>query len=94
MAETGISPKKPYDQELLDLLRLTLIPGVGPCMREALLERFGTPAAVLAAAPSDLRAVKGVGPKLLDKIGRAKTEIDPLAVIEQCRQQGVGIISL
>ena len=56
------------DRELIDLLRLALIPGVGPKTRKRLLERFGTPAAVLAAAPSDLREIEGIGPKLMHKI--------------------------
>ena len=52
------------EEDLIDTLRLTLIPGVGPRMRQALLERFGSARAVLAAAPSELRSVSGVGPKL------------------------------
>jgi DNA processing protein len=81
------------DQELIDLLRLSLIPGIGPRMRMALLERFGSPAAVLAAAPHELRTVKGIGPKLLDKILQADSEGDARAMIESCRRQGIEILT-
>ncbi len=80
------------DQELVDTLRLSLISGVGPRTRMALLERFGSPAAVLAAPSSQLRAVKGIGPKLLEKILQANSEIDAQAVIDICRQHGIEIL--
>ncbi|MCL4195225.1 MAG: DNA-protecting protein DprA, partial [Thermoguttaceae bacterium] len=57
--------------ELVDILRLSMVAGVGPKMRHTLLQRFGTPAAVLAAAPSELRSVSGVGPKLMERITAA-----------------------
>jgi DNA processing protein len=59
----------------------------------ALLERFGSPAAVLAAAPGELRAVKGVGPKMLDKIHNADHEVDAPAVIGFCRQKSIDILT-
>jgi len=37
------------NDDLLDYLPLSLTPGIGPRMRTQLLERFGTPTAVLAA---------------------------------------------
>ena len=54
----------PVDPALLDLVRLALVPGVGPRIRQTLLERFGTAAAVLAAPAADLRQAPGVGAKL------------------------------
>ena len=39
-----------FADELVDNVRLSLVSGVGPLLRKALLERFGTPAAVLAAS--------------------------------------------
>ncbi len=81
MAEIGNHPQESADQELLDMLRLSLISGVGPRTRMAFLEQFGSPAAVLGAAPSRLRAVKGIGPKMLDKILKADDEVDAQAVI-------------
>ncbi len=80
-------------ESLADTLRLCLVSGVGPRLRRALLERFGTPAAVLAAAPSDLRTVPGIGAKLSTTISRAAIEIDVQREIELCRKQGIAIIS-
>ncbi|MBN2291770.1 MAG: DNA-processing protein DprA [Pirellulales bacterium] len=78
--------------ELLDSLRLSLIPGVGPRTRQALLERFGTSGAVLSAAPSSLREVPGVGPKLVGKITSAEQEVDPHREIEICRENNIKIL--
>ncbi len=83
---------EPLADELLASLRLSLIAGVGPRTRRALLERFGTSSAVLAAAPSDLREVYGVGPKLVEKIISSADEVDPLREIELCRTGGVQIL--
>ncbi|HVX15583.1 MAG TPA: DNA-processing protein DprA [Pirellulales bacterium] len=83
------------EQERDDLgqtLRLSLVPGVGPRLRQALLARFGSPAAIFAAAPSDLRAVQGIGTKLASAIRRAAEEIDVAAEMEFCRRQGVDIV--
>jgi DNA processing protein len=81
------------DQQLIDMLRLSLIPGVGPRTRIALLEQFGSPAGVLAAAPSQLRSVKGIGPKMLDRILKADDEVNVQEVIESCRQKGIDILT-
>lgn len=77
---------------LHDLLRLTMVSGVGPLTGRALLERFGTPGRVLDASVSMLRDVPGVGPKLAEKIARARRDFDPAAELELCRQKGVKII--
>ena len=80
------------DAELVHELRLSLIPGVGPRIRRALVERFGSPEAVLAAAPSQLRDVPGVGPKLAGKIAAAHREIDADAQLALCRQHQIAIL--
>ena len=81
------------DDDLVDTLRLSLISGVGPRIRKALLERFGTARAALAAAPSELRDVPGVGPKLTHKIAGADHEINVEAEIALCREQGIDILT-
>lgn len=80
-------------EELADALLLSLVSGVGPKTRQALLEQFDTPAAVLAAAPSELRSVPGVGPKLASAIVRARQEIDVAEEIELCRRRQVAIVA-
>ena len=77
----------------LAALRLALVPGVGPRTRQKLLAQFGTPEAVFEAAPSDLRAVERVGPKLCRAIAVAKDEIDVEAEIELCRGHGIEIVA-
>ncbi len=87
-----MNPHDDPSDELLDSLRLSLIPGVGPRTRRELLERFGTSTAVLAAAPSSLREVTGVGPKLVEKIASAEREVDPHREIELCRENDIKIL--
>lgn len=79
--------------ELVDTLRLSLISGVGPRIRKALLERFGSARAVLMAAPSELREVHGVGPKLTRSIAEADHAIDVEAEIALCREHGIDILT-
>jgi len=86
-------PPAPTDvvDALRDVLRLCLIPGVGPCTRRALLARFGSYAAALAASPEHLRQVPGIGPQLSDRIRRAG-EIDVDREIELCRTHQIDIL--
>ena len=81
------------DDALIQSLRLALIPGVGPRIRRALLDRFGSPESVFDAAPDELRTVPGVGPKLLRKIVAAPDEIDPESQIALCRENNVAIVT-
>ena len=81
------------DPALIASLRLTLVPGVGPLTRRELLRCFGTAEAVLAAAPSELRAVAGVGPTLAGRIVRAGEEVDAEALLALCRQQGLQLLT-
>jgi DNA processing protein len=79
--------------ELTHAVRLALIHGVGPRIRQALLERFGSAAAVLSAAPSELREVPGVGSKLMQNIVAAREGNDAEEEIAVCRSHGVGILT-
>ncbi|MFH1265789.1 MAG: helix-hairpin-helix domain-containing protein [Planctomycetota bacterium] len=54
-----------------DTAQLSRIPGLGPRSRQTLLQRFGSASAVFQTAPSEVRAVPGVGPKLARKIEEA-----------------------
>ena len=80
------------DEELVDAVRLSLVAGVGPRTWQTLIAQFGTAHAVLAAAPSELRSVSGIGPKLSRAIAAAKEEIDAEEQIALCRRQGVEIL--
>lgn len=92
MIESKADKSDDAQDDLLDTLRLSMISGVGPRVRMALMDRFGSARAVLAAAPSELRDVQGVGPKLMRKIAEADHKIDVQAEIELCRQRGIDII--
>jgi DNA processing protein len=80
--------------DLTHALRLSLVSGIGPRLRQSLLERFGTPAAIFAASHSELRSVPGIGSKLATAVQRATMEIDVAAEIEHCRRNRVEILPL
>ena len=88
------SLSQPIDGDpLADAVRLSLISGVGPRLRKALLEEFGTASAVLAAAPSDLRRVQGIGAELTRRIAVARHEIDVQAELDLCAANGITILA-
>ncbi len=93
MADNDSDPLDSSPDDLVDTLRLSMVSGVGPRIRKALLERFGTARAVLAAAPSELREVYGVGPKIVQNILAADHQIDVEAEIALCRQNGIDILT-
>ncbi len=80
------------DPTLVAILRLSLVAGVGPRTRLALLERFGTATAIFSATQSDVRAVPGVGVKLSRAIARATVEIDVEAELEICRENNIRLL--
>lgn len=58
------SPPDDIENKLLDVLRLNLVPGIGPRTYQLLLDRFKTPSGILRASVSELQEVQNVGPKL------------------------------
>ncbi len=80
-------------ETLADAVRLSLVSGVGPRLRKALLEEFGTASAALAAATADLRRVQGIGGELARRIAAAKDEIDVQAEFDLCAQHGIRILT-
>lgn len=81
------------DDTLADTLRLSLVPGIGPRLYKALVDHFGSPAAVLAAPASQLREVQGIGAKLSQTVARARSEIDVEAQLELARRHGVTLVA-
>ncbi|NLF73144.1 MAG: DNA-protecting protein DprA [Candidatus Anammoximicrobium sp.] len=92
MPQQLFSPEPDSRDALASDLRLALTPGVGPVTRRALLERFGSAEAVLAAPPSQLREVPGVGVKLARQIVAANDEIDVNKELQLCREHGITIL--
>ncbi|MEZ6090961.1 MAG: DNA-processing protein DprA [Pirellulaceae bacterium] len=80
------------DESLTDLLRLTLIPGIGPRTLTSLLEAFGTAGEALSASSHALQQVPGVGPKLVQAINASRKQIDVGAVVNQCETLGIDIV--
>jgi DNA processing protein len=80
------------DEQLLAELRLSLVPGVGPRIRGRLIERFGSASAALAAPPSELRQIEGVGPKILQHLVAAATSCEAEMELAACQANGVQIL--
>jgi DNA processing protein len=79
------------DPELIATLRLAFVPGIGPRLRRALLDRFGSARATLCAAPSQWREVPGLGPNVASRLAAAG-EIDIEAEIEHCQAHDIGFL--
>ena len=78
--------------DLLDLICLTMVPGVGPQTTRALLEHFRSAGRVLSATRAELREVANIGPKLAEKIAMARQECDAEAELALCRRLDVQVI--
>src|ERR1700749_3781559 len=88
-AETTDS--KDADSEFIDVLRLNLVPGLGPRTYQLLLERFGTPRGILDASVSQLQEVNNVGPKLAMSLVTHGTQSAALEELARTRQAGVSL---
>lgn len=74
-------------------VQLTCVPGVGPRLRQLLLERFGTPEAVFAARFDEILAVDRIGKEIAEAIFAMANDPTADGIIELCRSRDVGIIS-
>lgn len=77
------------EQRLLDALRLTLVPGIGPRTQAALSESFGSASGTLAASRNELLEVAGVGKKLADAIIKAGMSDEAGQELCRCRDAGI-----
>lgn len=91
---SSLLPPNEQSDQLSDSLRLSLVPGIGPRLRQLLLERFGSASAIFVASPAELRSVPGIGGKLAAAVSRANQEIDVAAEMEFCRKHQVKIVPL
>ncbi len=82
------------NQQLLDALRLSLVRGIGPRLQQELLQRFGSPGAVLAAPPDMLRAVPGIGPKVAAALFAARGDDAAENALARCRQRRVDLLTV
>lgn len=82
-----------FPVELVDSVRLSLVSGVGPLLRKALLARFGSATAVLAADKADLQSVEGVGPTIAARIVAADDEIDAEFELRLAAEHGIDVLT-
>ena len=87
-----MSDLTPTDQTLVDAVRLMLVSGIGPRLQQLLIARFGSPAAVFRATADELRAVDGIGPKILSAIGESRHSDAAEQEVARCRELGVDLL--
>jgi len=78
--------------DLIDALRLNLIPGIGPRLQQALEAAFGSPSAILRASLPELQQVDGIGPKLAAAIIEHRSPDAALREVERCRQGNIRLL--
>ena len=78
----------------LDLLALSLVPGLGPKLTALLLQHFGSAGQVRRASREQLQAVPKIGPKLAHSFYEALQRIDLRAELEQIAMHGIRLIPL
>lgn len=69
-----------------------MIDGIGPVRVRQLLDVFLEPAAILAASPSELRRVPGIGPETAASINSWEKSIDLKAELERIEKFGCHIV--
>jgi DNA processing protein len=84
----------PVSAELRDSLTLHLVPGLGPRLTAALLERFGSARAVLQASATELREVPYVGSRVADAIRAAASHNETDAELGLLERHGVRLCVL
>src|SRR5262245_66497843 len=82
----------PADSDLADLVALSLVPGLGPRLTQALIDRFGSAAAARRATPDQLESVPHIGAKLAHDFARVLREMNPQAEIERASGYGVRLV--
>jgi len=80
--------------ELRDLLALRLVPGLGPRLTAALLQRFGSAAAALQASRAQLCEVPHIGDKLAGDIFQAMQRVDVAAELDRLTAHQVRLLAL
>jgi DNA processing protein len=85
---------EPLLSETRDLLALHLVPGIGPRLTAALLDRFGSAGAVLAATSAQLGEVPHVGSRLAGLIRQAMTGAEVEAELACMSKHGVQLRAL
>ena len=80
--------------DIRDLLTLSLVPGIGPRLTAALLERFGSAGAALRAGVADLCTIPYITPRLTESLTQALARSDAAAELERMERHVVRLIAL
>jgi DNA processing protein len=83
----------PVDPELLALLTLHLVPGLGPRLTAALLKRFGSAQSAIRAPSQELRQVPHLG-ELAQKLHQAFGEADVPGELDLIARHQVQLLAL
>jgi DNA processing protein len=83
----------PVPDAVRDLLTLSLVPGIGPRLTAAMLERFGSASAALRAGVAELSAIPYLTPRLAESIRCAMDCAETTAELERMERQGVRLIA-
>jgi DNA processing protein len=83
---------QPEDSDLVDAVRLNLVPGIGPRLQQALEAAFGSPSAILRASLAELQQVDGIGPKLAAAIVEHRNAEAAVREIDRCRQANIRML--
>jgi DNA processing protein len=82
-------------QDLIDIVALSMVQGVGPSRLSALLERFGTASAARRAPRQDLMATPGLGRKVTDAIlAAAHDDAAAEEELAEAEQQGAHVVAV
>jgi DNA processing protein len=84
----------PVDPELQALLTLHLVPGLGPRLTAALLERFGSAARALQSGPEELRQIPHIGNQLAHDLHQALREAEVPAELDLIARHQVRLLIL
>lgn len=80
------------DPELLALLELNLVPGIGPRLQSLLLGAFGSAEAIFRASGRELLSVDGIGPKVSASITAHRGFALARTEWNRCREAGISLL--
>jgi DNA processing protein len=84
----------PLDSETHALLALHLVPGLGPRLTKALLEKFGSAEAVLKATAQELRGVRYIGDQAAEGLAAAFRTVDVANELELLARHETEVIRI
>jgi DNA processing protein len=81
-------------EKILPWFHLKSVPGIGNHLFKRLLDRFGSPEAVLAASPGELREVEGFSQRLVEVLRSHGPPPEAAAEIETALSRGLRLVTL